>query len=586
MANNHQQPFQELLLIVEKVEIKTGDGSKLCGILSLFGDRIEWHEEGTPPQLSLVFPQVEKMQVARSLKNIAVQFVRRNNLQPVSFYFVNPEKSRDELIAERDQVVELTHHLLRGQREVIGQMIGKMEKSTDEKERLLAENKELQDIYRHLVVTKVIKPAEFWTEYIKKVKRAEQGRGRGCFLTSLVQTEGRNGLKLMLTPESIGIIFKTFPSVMQRHKELVPSKFTEELFWAKFFHSYYFNRDRPVENKKNDPFLQCIKADDADMDAILESAYVKKSLDETFLKDDTGILKNEEDEENNKKKNESKNALLIRRCNYQSGRILQTALGVRWSKLAKTNSADASISVKASKVGDERCSPFAGTSAQSEAVDLNGEEIVLESAELATTDDTMQRYLAGVDVFSGVTCAKKTVTPEESARYRALMTKICSQKRDPKHIERYKEMMKSGNDPLNIPDGQLNSSNLDAPRLPTDVTRNQIVELMAVTDSCYELARRFWENYPPCEEAAERKVASAIGALKKYKRTQLLPLGKTYGKINIESNIHLILVRMKAISLNENSCLRALNLFLFVLMCQVNSSQWSLMLCFCFFLFV
>lgn len=56
-------------------------------------------------------------------------------------------------------------------------------------------------------------------------------------------------------------IFRTYPSVKQKHLKYVPSKYTESEFWTKFFSSHYFHRDKANLDAK-DMFADCGKQDE------------------------------------------------------------------------------------------------------------------------------------------------------------------------------------------------------------------------------------------------------------------------------------------------------------------------------------
>lgn len=58
-------------------------------------------------------------------------------------------------------------------------------------------------------------------------------------------------------------IFRTYPAVRKKHKECVPILMDEGEFWAKFFQSHYFHRDRLPVSK--DVFYSCAKSDDKEM---------------------------------------------------------------------------------------------------------------------------------------------------------------------------------------------------------------------------------------------------------------------------------------------------------------------------------
>ena len=76
------------------------------------------------------------------------------------------------------------------------------------------------------------------------------------------QADGSNGsLRYNLTSELMASIFRTYPSVKQKHLKYVPAKMTEEAFWTAFFQSHYLHRDRHNTDIK-DMFTECGKQDE------------------------------------------------------------------------------------------------------------------------------------------------------------------------------------------------------------------------------------------------------------------------------------------------------------------------------------
>ncbi|CAH8298416.1 unnamed protein product [Schistosoma turkestanicum] len=83
-----------------------------------------------------------------------------------------------------------------------------------------------------------------------------------CLLSDIKpEADGANGIKYNLTHETINAIFRAYPTVRDKHREMVPDKLSEADFWIKFFQSHYFHRDR-VHLPKNDIFADCATIDD------------------------------------------------------------------------------------------------------------------------------------------------------------------------------------------------------------------------------------------------------------------------------------------------------------------------------------
>ncbi|VDN35029.1 unnamed protein product [Cylicostephanus goldi] len=225
-----------------------------------------------------------------------------------------------------------------------------------EKQRILGENKQLDQLYTHLVASKLISAQEFWTDYYQSSGTVEDKAGisgafltnivqqegtngiklnlnteiiqasgtvedkagiSGAFLTNIVQQEGTNGIKLNLNTEIIQAVFNTYPAVEKKHLELVPHEMTEAQFWTKFFQSHYFHREREVLPNPNDPFADCVKMDDAEMEKIQGDGINRKRFDLDHLNDNS--MKDLARLDNQKAPQKS---TLVRRCNYLSEKIL------------------------------------------------------------------------------------------------------------------------------------------------------------------------------------------------------------------------------------------------------------------------
>lgn len=187
-----------------------------------------------------------------------------------TFHFVNKQGQAAQM-QDRDKVKELLQQLLPNFKR-------KVDKELEEKNRLLTENPALLQLYKDLVITKVITSEEFWESHAKKYTQKEGTQKQdigvsGAFLADIKpQTDGCNGLKYNLTGDIIDCIFKTYPAVKKKHQENVPTKLSESEFWTKFFQSHYFHRDRLTSGTK-DIFTECSRIDDKALEqAVLENA--------------------------------------------------------------------------------------------------------------------------------------------------------------------------------------------------------------------------------------------------------------------------------------------------------------------------
>ncbi|GMR39451.1 hypothetical protein PMAYCL1PPCAC_09646, partial [Pristionchus mayeri] len=126
--------------------------------------------------------------------------------------------------------------------------------------KILQQNKQLEYLYQHLVMSKLLTPQDFWPDHYKSTGKSEGRTGMtGAFLTNIAQAD-TNGLKLNLNTKTIQNIFATYPMVERKQLELVHHEMSEE-FWVKFATSHYFHREREVLPNPDDPFADYVKAD-------------------------------------------------------------------------------------------------------------------------------------------------------------------------------------------------------------------------------------------------------------------------------------------------------------------------------------
>ncbi|KAI6205797.1 hypothetical protein M3Y94_00833200 [Aphelenchoides besseyi] len=357
-----------LIFCAENVKFRqSGPGKSPMGVLSAFQDRVEWKQNGaadpllTVPYSNLRTPNKEKVQL---------QLLFHNNDQ-ATFVFLQPE-GREKQISERDGIKDAIQTALIHFRQDTDRAKRTQNDALEAKKKFLKENEHLQILYRYLVSSKLISPGDFWSLHNVPVVYKDQLGIPSGFLNSISQTEENNRIHLNLSMDTIRAIFKTYP----KHLELVPHAMNEQEFWAKFFQSHYFHRERDMNEDPNDPFFDCDKNDVKDMLEEKGSLQFRPTIDFNYLLEDLGIVseirqnhhganRNNEDEEVDR---------LVRRCNYHSGRLLSTLM-------EETNKDDTAMEVDVPKVRshvsyalDLESSELAGTgytNAQNGGQDVN-----------------------------------------------------------------------------------------------------------------------------------------------------------------------------------------------------------------------
>lgn len=193
-----------------------------------------------------------------------------------TFHFVNKNGSQHQ-IQDREKVKELIQSILPNFKR-------KIDTELEQKNKVLTENPKLLQLYKDLVISRVLTSEEFWSIHgkdLEKLKSSSSKQEIGVsanFLTEIKPiNDGCNVFKYNLTTEVIESVFKAYPAVKKKHMECVPNKLSESEFWTKFFQSHYFHRDRIITGMK-DIFAECGKIDDSTL-----KKDIKRNLNDPLL---------------------------------------------------------------------------------------------------------------------------------------------------------------------------------------------------------------------------------------------------------------------------------------------------------------
>uniref|UniRef100_A0A0X3PDI6 General transcription factor IIH subunit 1 n=1 Tax=Schistocephalus solidus TaxID=70667 RepID=A0A0X3PDI6_SCHSO len=276
---------EDVLLMVKHVKYKKVDGT-----LYVNSGRVAWRNQTSDSfRISAPFEDIRLQRVSPDQKEkVQLQLLMHNN-ESFTFQFSDPI-GREKQLEMRNRVKEMLQHLL-------PKFKDKAHSELNEKFRLLESNPQLLALYKELVVTGILSSEEFWARpefpqksgsspSVSNAKASEkqsltdatgksqaltsyrlqeraQTPGVPSFLLSDIKPEvdGVNSIKYNLTQETIDAIFRAYPTVRQRHRELVPDKLSQTAFWEKFFQSHYFHRDR-IQIKQDDVFGECAAQDE------------------------------------------------------------------------------------------------------------------------------------------------------------------------------------------------------------------------------------------------------------------------------------------------------------------------------------
>lgn len=264
--------IEDVLLSIPQVRYKKSDGT-----LYIMKERIVFMLENKDDvAVSHSFYDIKMQKISPEGKQkIQLQLVLQDGNNS-TFHFVNKNGMQNQ-IRDREKVKELIQSILPNFKR-------KIDTELEQKNRLLTENPKLLQLYKDLVISRVVTSEEFWAYHVKELdglKNASSKQEIGVsasFLSEIKPTpDGCNGLKYNLTSEVIESVFKAYPAVKKKHMESVPGKLSESEFWTKFFQSHYFHRDRVTTGLK-DVFVDCGKIDDSTL-----RKDIKRNMNDPFL---------------------------------------------------------------------------------------------------------------------------------------------------------------------------------------------------------------------------------------------------------------------------------------------------------------
>nr|CAH0099157.1 unnamed protein product [Daphnia galeata] len=320
-------------------------------------------------------------------------------------------------------------------------------------------------------------------------------------------TDGCNGgVRYLLTSDVMASIFRTYPSVKQKHLKCVPNKMTEEEFWKKFFSSHYLHRDKNINDTK-DLFTDCGKQDEQILRQDLSTAINDPLLDLTTLND---VVEEESSNPSNSKINNIAQQNMIRRFNQHSILVLKA------SEQAP---------------GTE---PLVPEPAPSKRIRLQ-EAMSYDDLESNETDPTVQLHLSRIERYLN---GPPTTVPSQSG--------VNGNGSSSTHFEidssAFKSIvnrwMRGGGERYN-PLDVLNSATAvtvlgelsiggtlmrgPQPNSAIHLTGELQKELKELYVSLSEILKHFWAAFPPTSPELVQKTNRMIDALHKFNQAKLSP---------------------------------------------------------------
>ncbi|KAH8306029.1 hypothetical protein KR018_012580 [Drosophila ironensis] len=540
---------EDVLLQMGEVRYKKGDGT-----LYVMNERLAWMAEHRDTvTVSHRYADIKTQKISPEGKpKVQLQVVLHDG-NTSTFHFVN-RQGQPAMLADRDKVKELLQQLLPNFKR-------KVDKDLEDKNRILVENPNLLQLYKDLVITKVLTSDEFWATHakehaLKKMGKTQEIGVSGAFLADIKpQTDGCNGLKYNLTADVIHCIFKTYPAVKRKHMENVPAKMPESEFWTKFFQSHYFHRDRLTAGTK-DIFTECGKIDDQALKAAVQQGAGDPLLDlkkfeDVPLEEGFGSVSGDRNAVN------SGNIVhqnMIKRFNQHSIMVLKTCANVNAGPSTMTNGtnnangpvsqsaytngingkASAALSASASATAPASTLPAEPPNKRQRLIEkIHYEDLgdpLSETGNVEAADTSanpkqfelskVERYLNGPihnilfdnhnDTLTLEEVQYKLVRNSESWLNRSVQRSVICSKAA---VNALGELSPGGSMMRGFQEqsvGQL---------VPSDFQR----ELRHLYLSLSELLKHFWSCFPPTSEELEVKLQRMHETLQRFKQAKLVP---------------------------------------------------------------
>ncbi|KAM3178018.1 hypothetical protein ACTXT7_003389 [Hymenolepis weldensis] len=555
MSKNSKQS-EDVLFTVKHVRHKKVDGT-----LYVNSGRIAWRNQTSDSfRISAAFEDIRMQRVSLdSREKVQLQLLMHSG-ESFTFHFADPAGQKRQIEA-RNKV-----------KEVLQQMLPKFKDKAhvelNEKFCILESNPHLLALYKELVVTGILSSEEFWARpefsQAKSIGSVEsvassaskdepappqwissKGISRNliperpqvagvpsCLLSDIKpEMDGANSIRYNLTKDSIDAIFRAYPAVRQRHKELVPDKLTEPEFWNKFFQSHYYHRDRAVINK-DDIFNDCDEVDEK----MLHTEFLRckrmrtvshldfDSLEDHSVGEGYGLDLPEQPQSSSSSISKQKgntNQLLIHRFNKHSNLILR-AQAKHTAMTAPTKpSTDSSYRDLASSGALKR--KLTSVAAAIEDTDKN----TRESITLSVTKDYFQNPIA---VNQAAPVSQSLSQSQARQALAACQASLTMSNRGNRPTLNYADVQSAIADVSAggcLTTGGKTTSGEKTAGTPSSVlmllSAEQSKELSMLISAAGELLRHFWVCLPTTSIAMAEKIIRVHDSLHRFETNKLIP---------------------------------------------------------------
>uniref|UniRef100_A0A5K3FJV4 General transcription factor IIH subunit 1 n=1 Tax=Mesocestoides corti TaxID=53468 RepID=A0A5K3FJV4_MESCO len=541
---------EDVLLMVKHVRHKKVDGT-----LYVNSGRVAWRNQTSDSfRISAAFEDIRLQRVSLDNKDKVQLQLLMHNGESFTFHFADTA-GREKQLEMRNKVKEMLQLML-------PKFKDKAHSELNEKYRLLESNPHLLALYKELVVTGILSSEEFWarpefsqprmvgaasttspgskegTNHTASVSRSPamstklmQDRAQisgvpSCLLSDIKpEMDGTNSIKYNLTQETIDAIFRAYPAVRQRHRELVPDKLSEADFWIKFFQSHYYHRDRAIINK-DDVFSECDSLDDR----ILRQELIRSRKLRSSAHLDLGELEDHSvgqgygvelqppptDSTINSKQKASTNQILLRRFNKHSIMIMRSLARFSGATPSTTTTADSSYkdlvlsgSLKRRLYQSELCEEAPGPRADLELTStkdyLEGPTMLTQSTASPLTQSQARQALAA--------CRASLSMPNRGGRLLFNNNGVHKAIAD---VSAGGCLMAGGKSATGEKSGAPSSVLLL-------LSSEQSKELSILYSAAGELLRHFWSCFPVTSVALAEKVVRIHESLGRFETTKLTP---------------------------------------------------------------